>query len=253
MMEKQKEVNPILVQDLMKNKLVVFQDKYYLPLVISINALSIAFFGWMFNDYVGAFVLTFLTRMFLTHHSTWFINSIAHSWGVQPYSKEHSAVNNWIIAFLTLGEGYHNYHHTFTSDYRNGVRWYQYDPTKVFIWSLSKMGLAKDLKKIDTYLIQKRLLLEDKKLLLERLNDGSPLGEEGKWKIIALADRLNSKLSALRTLVRDYKVLKQEKAKKDHVRKIKSHMKALKKSIRLDFRAWGMLCDTVLKQGPSAA
>ena len=50
-------------------------------------------------------------------------------------------------ALITLGEGYHNFHHRFQADYRNGVRWFHFDPTKWFVWSLEKVGLARDLRR----------------------------------------------------------------------------------------------------------
>ena len=51
-----------------------------------------------------------------------------------------------ITAFVTIGEGYHNFHHQFPMDYRNAIKWYQYDPTKWFIWTMQKLGLASQLK-----------------------------------------------------------------------------------------------------------
>jgi len=53
-----------------------------------------------------------------------------------------------VTALLSLGEGYHNFHHRFQADYRNGVRWYHFDPTKWVIWSLSKVGLVRDLRRM---------------------------------------------------------------------------------------------------------
>ena len=60
-----------------------------------------------------------------------FINSLAHIWGSRPYTEKNTARDNGFLALLTYGEGYHNFHHIFASDYRNGIRWYHYDPTKV--------------------------------------------------------------------------------------------------------------------------
>ena len=51
-----------------------------------------------------------------------------------------------ITALVTVGEGYHNFHHQFPMDYRNAIKWYQYDPTKWFIWTMEKFGLASQLK-----------------------------------------------------------------------------------------------------------
>ncbi|BGO93176.1 hypothetical protein NBRC10512_007573 [Rhodotorula toruloides] len=53
---------------------------------------------------------------------------------------------DFLTALATIGEGYHNFHHEFPSDYRNALRWWQYDPTKLFIWTMSKLGLASQLR-----------------------------------------------------------------------------------------------------------
>ena len=78
---------------------------------------------------------------------TFSVNSFAHMLGTQPYSRKNSARDSWITAILTLGEGYHNFHHRFQSDYRNGVRWFHLDPTKWFVWTMSKVGVTSDLKR----------------------------------------------------------------------------------------------------------
>ena len=159
------------IKDLKERKLLVSQDKHYGVLVLLTNVLTVVAVGLVTGEWLGALVIAFLLRLFINHHTTWFINSLAHMWGAKPYSTEHSAVNNFILAFLTYGEGYHNFHHTFASDYRNGIRWYQFDPTKYLIWMLSKVGLASGLKRTDALMIKKRLVQADRKLLVEHLNE----------------------------------------------------------------------------------
>ena len=66
--------------------------------------------------------------------------------GTRPYTDENTARDNGLLAIVTWGEGYHNYHHYFQYDYRNGVKWWQYDPTKWIIGLLAKVGLASNLK-----------------------------------------------------------------------------------------------------------
>jgi len=68
--------------------------------------------------------------------------------GRRPYSTDHSARDSGVVALLTFGEGYHNYHHEFQHDYRNGVKPWQFDPTKWIIWTLSKVGLVQDLRRV---------------------------------------------------------------------------------------------------------
>lgn len=159
-----------VVSDLLKNKLVVLQHKFYVPLMVLSNALVFGFLGWITQDYAGAFIIGIVLRMFLLHHFTWCINSLAHYWGEKNYSSEHSAVDNYAISLLTFGEGYHNYHHTYASDYRNGIKWYHYDPTKWLIWILNKLGLAKQLRKIPDPSIHKKMLEYHEMKLVEHLS-----------------------------------------------------------------------------------
>ncbi|MFC2126741.1 acyl-CoA desaturase, partial [Bacteroidota bacterium] len=167
--EKPDPIKPGLVADLTKNKLIVFQDKYYSTLFFASNAIVSLVIGWWLNDFLGAFFLAWWVRLFVVHHSTWFINSLAHTWGSKSYNKELSAVDNYLISILTFGEGYHNYHHYFSADYRNGIMWYHFDPTKWLIWMLNKTGLAKNLKRFDEYRIKKQILKNDFTLLTDRL------------------------------------------------------------------------------------
>ena len=103
----------------------------------------VAGLGW--GDYAGGFFIAGCARLLFVHHSTFCVNSLAHWAGDLTYSDAHTARNSWLTALVTVGEGYHNMHHERPHDYRNGVEWYQYDPTKWFIWTLSKLGLAYDL------------------------------------------------------------------------------------------------------------
>jgi hypothetical protein len=68
-------------------------------------------------------------------------------WGNQPYSTAHSARDNWLLSFLSFGEGYHNYHHSFQADYRNGPRLYNWDPSKWLIWTMARIDLARNLRR----------------------------------------------------------------------------------------------------------
>ena len=76
-------------------------------------------------------------------------------WGKRPYSTDVSARDNWFLAFFTHGEGFHNFHHTFPSDFRNGLRWYHWDPNKWTILALKLTGLARNLRKTPVPLIER--------------------------------------------------------------------------------------------------
>ncbi len=132
-------------KDLKKDPIVAFQHKHYLPLVLGLNFGAPILLGLWHDDLIGMILLAGVARLFISHHLTFFINSLAHLWGKQPYSDKNSSKDNPIIALLTFGEGYHNYHHSFQRDYRNAIRWWQYDPTKWLIRSLNLIGLTKNL------------------------------------------------------------------------------------------------------------
>lgn len=142
-------------RDLQKDKVVMWQHKYYLPLVLATNfGIPIAF-GLIHGDLWGAIILIGFTRLVLNHHTTFFINSLAHTWGSQPYTEKNTARDNGILAFFTFGEGYHNFHHIFENDYRNGIYWWQFDPTKWLIKAGSWMGLTKKLRVVPQDKIEK--------------------------------------------------------------------------------------------------
>ncbi|WP_394166671.1 acyl-CoA desaturase [Photobacterium piscicola] len=132
--------------DLQQDSIVVWQHKYYLLLAAIMNIGVPVAIGFLLGDLWGALLFVGVLRLVLSHHTTFFINSLAHKWGAQPYTDRNSARDNGIIAWLTFGEGYHNYHHIFENDYRNGICWWQFDPTKWLIKSCSWLGWTTNLK-----------------------------------------------------------------------------------------------------------
>ena len=163
------EVNFDNVKNLTKDPIVMWQYKYYLPIALGMNVLIPVALGLMLGDIWGMILFAGFLRIVATHHFTFFINSIAHKWGSQPYTDENTARDNAFFAFLTHGEGYHNYHHIFQTDYRNGIRWYQWDPTKWFIKSCQLVGLASDLKTVPEFKIQRARLKMQFKRAQEKL------------------------------------------------------------------------------------
>jgi stearoyl-CoA desaturase (delta-9 desaturase) len=145
-------------RDLERDPMVMFQHRYYLPVALGMNIVLPLALGWAVGDVWGVFLLAGLLRLVVNHHFTFFINSLAHMWGTQPYTDENTAKDNPALAFLTYGEGYHNFHHIFQNDYRNGVKWWQWDPTKWLISSLSALRLASNLKRVPDLWIQRAQL-----------------------------------------------------------------------------------------------
>ncbi|MEM1403654.1 MAG: fatty acid desaturase [Pseudomonadota bacterium] len=146
------------VQDLQRDQIVMWQHNHYVAITTFMNIGVPVLIGLAVGDVIGAILVVGLLRLVLNHHVTFFINSLAHYWGSRPYTDENSARDNGFLAFLTYGEGYHNYHHIFQTDYRNGIRWYQWDPTKWMIAGLARLGLTSELKTIPDFRIQRALL-----------------------------------------------------------------------------------------------
>lgn len=167
------KVNFDNVNNLKKDPIVMWQYKHYLAITFAMNLLIPITLGILFNDFWGMILLAGFLRIVTAHHFTFFINSIVHKWGSQPYTDENTARDNALFAILTHGEGYHNFHHIFQNDYRNGVRWWQYDPTKWFIAVSSWFGLATDLKRVSNFKIQRAKVQMQFKRAQEKLAQSS--------------------------------------------------------------------------------
>jgi stearoyl-CoA desaturase (delta-9 desaturase) len=139
------------VNDLKKDRLVMWQHRYVHLLAVLMSFGFPALIGGMWDGWVGAlggFLIGGVAKVVVVQHCTFFINSACHTVGRQPYSTRCSARDSMLMAVLTFGEGYHNYHHEFQHDYRNGVKPWQWDPTKWIIWTLAKLKLANSLRRV---------------------------------------------------------------------------------------------------------
>ncbi len=126
---------------LANDRLIALQHRYYVPL-----AIFTSFVVPYLIAGTGGLMLAGLVRIVVGHHVTWLVNSWAHIGGNRPYNPNVSAADNWMVALFTFGEGWHNYHHTFPNDYRNGIGALAWDPSKWLVWSMAKLGIAWDLK-----------------------------------------------------------------------------------------------------------
>ncbi|KAL1383644.1 acyl-CoA desaturase [Phyllosticta capitalensis] len=169
------------ISDLNEDPVVVFQHRHYVKCALFMGIVFPALVaGLLWNDWVGGLVYAGICRIFFVQQATFCINSLAHWIGEQPFDDKNSPRDHWITALATLGEGYHNFHHEFPSDYRNAIEWWQYDPTKWFIWAWKQVGLAYDLKQFRANEIEKgRLQMSQKKLDRARatLDWGTPLDQ----------------------------------------------------------------------------
>ena len=144
------------ISDLTRNKVVRWQHTNYLALLFGMGFLlptAVAGLGW--GDWRGGFFFAGAARLVFVHHSTFAVNSLAHWLGDKPFDDKHTPCDHFFTALCTIGEGYHNFHHQFPMDFRNAIKWFQYDPTKWFIWSMSSLGLASHLKRFPDNEIKK--------------------------------------------------------------------------------------------------
>jgi stearoyl-CoA desaturase (delta-9 desaturase) len=132
--------------DLLKNRVVMWQYRWYKVILIVAGFGIPTLIGAAFGDPMAGLLWGGFLRIVVIHHTTFFVNSLAHMIGKPLFNADVSARDNWLVAMLTLGEGYHSFHHRFPNDFRNGIRWYQWDPSKWLITAFRSLGLASDLR-----------------------------------------------------------------------------------------------------------
>ena len=145
------------VKDLEQSKIIRWQHRNIFLIGAFSGIIAPALLGYLIggvSSAIGGLVWGGLVRLVFVHHGTFLINSAAHIWGTQPYSEENSSKDSFWLAFLTFGEGYHNFHHTFQADYRNGHKWYHVDPSKWWIGIFSMLRLKSNLKKTPKHSIE---------------------------------------------------------------------------------------------------
>ncbi len=122
--------------DMAKDKVLIFLDKHHIIPSIVLAVILYVLGGWSFVVW-GIFV-----RSVIVYHSTWLVNSASHVWGYRSYKTTDQSRNNWWVALLAFGEGWHNNHHAFQRSARHGFRWWEIDLTYRMIQVLWVLGLA---------------------------------------------------------------------------------------------------------------
>jgi stearoyl-CoA desaturase (Delta-9 desaturase) len=127
--------------DLWSVRSIRWQHRFYAGVAVAIGLVAPMAIAATWGDpWGGLFVAGFL-RAGILLQTTFAINSLAHLVGTRRYDQKSSARDSTLTALVTFGEGYHNYHHRFPFDYRNGVRWWHYDPSKWLIWTMAHLRL----------------------------------------------------------------------------------------------------------------
>jgi len=126
--------------DLLKDPVhrAIEQYNVWMQVVLAVALFAIGGWSWVIW---GVFA-----RLAFTYHCTWLVNSASHAVGYRTYTTTDKSTNNWWVALLTFGEGWHNNHHAFPFSARHGLRWYEVDTTYYMIEFMKRIGLAKNLK-----------------------------------------------------------------------------------------------------------
>lgn len=197
--------------DLEKDPLVMWQHRNFLWTAIALAFVLPFLLGLPFGDGLLGRAIPFLVwggavKTVALHHSTWLINSAAHVWGKQPYGTQDTSRDSWWLAYLTFGEGYHNFHHTFQADYRNGLRWWQVDPTKWWIAFWSWFGLTSKLRRTAPAAIERNKLdVQQARLNAQFESRGGAAAESLKERLAEGRARLDEAVKSLAEARRKYR------------------------------------------------
>jgi stearoyl-CoA desaturase (delta-9 desaturase) len=126
--------------DMVKDRFHVLANNFYWVPIILLAIGLFAFGGWPFVLWAVFFRVTF------NFHSTWLVNSATHMWGRRRFATRDDSTNNWWVALLTFGEGWHNNHHAFPTAARHGLAWYEIDLNWWGIRTMQFLRLASGIK-----------------------------------------------------------------------------------------------------------
>ncbi len=230
------------VADLLQDPIYHFQHKFFPMIGVIMGILLPTGIAALWGNALGGLVVAAALRISIVYQMTFFINSICHMFGDQTY-KSSTARDNWFTALFTFGEGYHNFHHQFPIDYRNGVKLYHFDPTKWLIFTLSCMGLASDLRRVRQHQIVKyRIQNETKRANFSADEIVKPLSE-----------RIHQLLSYYEELEKSLISLKKSRLKeyRSRITETKRKLRQTKRELRAFLSVWGQLARSngVLEQG----
>ena len=132
----------VYCRNLVKDPIVVFISRTFVLWVVLSLVIPFAIGGWTGLLWGG------LVRIFLTHHITWSVNSVCHTFGKREFETRDRSRNEWIVGLLGFGEGWHNNHHAFPRSAFHGLHWWQFDLSGYVIWTLERMNLVSDVYRV---------------------------------------------------------------------------------------------------------
>nr|XP_025033672.1 LOW QUALITY PROTEIN: acyl-CoA desaturase [Pelodiscus sinensis] len=144
--------------DLKADKVVMFQRRFYKPSVVVMCFLLPTLVPWCCwgESLCNSFFLPAILRYVLVLNASWLVNSAAHMFGNRPYDRTINPRENRLVTLGALGEGFHNYHHTFPYDYATSEFGWHYNFTTAFIDLMCLLGLASDRKKVSREVVLAR-------------------------------------------------------------------------------------------------
>lgn len=223
------------VEDLKADSIVRWQHRWYVLISMVMSFVIPTVLAALWGNALAGFVIAGALRITFNHHTTFFINSICHMFGKRTYSDQQSARDNWVTALLTFGEGYHNFHHQFPIDYRNGVRYFHFDPTKWLIRLLSFLGMASDLRRISEHkILQYRMRNEENRLQQHLQHHASSMRDYILAKMLPVKESIHEILSTIDALEQEYVALKNARIDgvKVKVREYRRNLAAQREQLR---------------------
>lgn len=187
--------------DLKANKIVMWQHRWHKVILIVGGFGLPTLIGAAFGDALAGLLWGGFGRIVVIHHTTFFVNSLAHSLGKPAFNDEASARDNWLVALVTLGEGYHSFHHRFPADFRNGIRWYHWDPAKWWIATLRWVGMAKGLISTPLPQIEQARMRAALRLVEEKISAGTSMAEEARRRLRVAAQHLEKSMALWRKAI----------------------------------------------------
>ncbi|XP_005481334.1 stearoyl-CoA desaturase [Melospiza melodia melodia] len=148
------------LSDIKADKVVMFQRRYYKPSVVLLCFTLPSVVPWYFWDesIIISFFIPAILRYTVGLNCTWLVNSAAHMFGNRPYDQNINPRENPLVSLGAIGEGFHNYHHTFPYDYSTSEFGWRFNLTTAFIDLMCLLGLASDRKKVSKEVILARKL-----------------------------------------------------------------------------------------------
>jgi stearoyl-CoA desaturase (delta-9 desaturase) len=237
------------VADLQHDKLVMFQERHYVSLGILVGLVVPTLLAATWGDWFGGLFFAGVFRTVMNQHFTFSINSFAHLFGNRPYSDQNSSRDNWFLALVTYGEGYHNYHHKFPTDYRNGIQAYHWDPTKWLVGILRFTGITYNLRKVpNETILRAKLKMDEKRIMTKLSTAAAPHRHIPHELIVATRMKIEEAYSHILSLKKEYNRLKSEKMTafnaqvSAQIEKIKAELSHAHERLQKATAEWGALC-----------